>query len=130
MDAMVHILNEVAGTIGAFTSTALIAKFGYNYSYFLSPVLFCLAALTWAFISDVQAQNRASAVEGGLLEEYNPQNTQEKTHYLKAVVHGARDFAKATYFGAIIVLSHRKYIWLVAGYSIALYGENEGVPTI
>lgn len=28
MDACVHILYEIAGTAGAFTSTALIGKFG------------------------------------------------------------------------------------------------------
>jgi hypothetical protein len=126
MDSVVHILYEVAGTAGAFTSTALILKFGYNYSYFLSPVLFCLAAVAWAFISDVQAENRAAAVEGGLLEEFERHDVDENTSYLKALWHGLRGFVKATYFGAFIVLSHRKYVWLVTGYSVALYGEQEG----
>ncbi len=43
MDAFVHVMYEVAGTTGAFTSTSLIGKMGYNYSAFLSPVLFTLA---------------------------------------------------------------------------------------
>ncbi len=58
MDAIVHIMYEVAGTAGAFSSTALIGVFGYNYSSFLSPILFTLAAFIWRYISNVQEENR------------------------------------------------------------------------
>jgi hypothetical protein len=126
MDAMVHILYEVAGTTGAFTSATLIGKFGYNYSSFMSPVLFFLAALSWAFISDVQEENRAAAVgiETTALEEFERGDVDANTGYMKAVWRGARGFVKATYFGAKIVFSARKYVWLVTGYSVALYGEE------
>jgi hypothetical protein len=122
MDAMVHILYEVAGTTGAFTSTTLIGKFGYNYSSFMSPVLFFLAALSWAFISDVQEENRAAAVgiETAALEEFERGDVDANTGYMKAVWRGARGFVKATYFGAKIVFSAREYVWLVTGYSVAL----------
>ncbi|KAI3479157.1 hypothetical protein L1887_58860 [Cichorium endivia] len=52
-------MYEVAGTTGAFTSTSLIGYFGYNYSAFLSPVLFTLAACTWIWISSLGESQRS-----------------------------------------------------------------------
>jgi hypothetical protein len=74
----------------------LIGKFGYNYSSFMSPVLFFLAALSWAFISDVQEENRAAAVgiETAALEEVERGDVDANTGYMKAVWRGARGFVR------------------------------------
>jgi hypothetical protein len=50
MDAMTHILYEVAGTSGAFASSAAITRFGNNYSFMLSPIFFAIAGVIWFFI--------------------------------------------------------------------------------
>ncbi|KAF9260758.1 hypothetical protein L218DRAFT_572536 [Marasmius fiardii PR-910] len=115
MDATVHILYEVAGTAGAFTSVALIDKFGYNYSFFLSPVFFTFAAIAWRFV-DVKRPEEMS------LEEFDRE--ESKSGYVRSVISGFGAFFKATYYGAFIVFSHRKFVWLVSGYALALYGHR------
>jgi hypothetical protein len=124
MDAIVHVLYEIAGTTGAFTSTALIQKFGYNYSSFMSPVLFSMAALIWRFVSNTEAE--LSEGEASRLEQMERED-QEKAqgrNYLHSIWVGFRSFGKATYFGAMLVMTRRRYAWLVVGYSAALYGHR------
>lgn len=50
-----HVLYEVAGTSGAFASSSAISRFGNNYSFFLSPVFFCLGGLLWTRIGALRA---------------------------------------------------------------------------
>ena len=107
MDAIVHVMYEVAGTAGAFTSTTLIGKFGYNYSAFLSPVFFTCAAIAWIFISDVQKENRDSAAVNEDLAEFE-QKDSEKKGFFAAVMSGFYAFFKSCYLGAWIVFSSRK----------------------
>ncbi|KAJ7210995.1 major facilitator superfamily domain-containing protein [Mycena rebaudengoi] len=119
MDATVHVLYEVAGTAGAFTSTSLIQKFGYNYSSMLSPILFTAAAIVWHFVSDVgREQNRKVDTGLGQVER------DTDGSIMSSVITAFRSFGKAFYLGAIIVLSSRKYVWLVTGYSVALYAHR------
>ncbi|KAJ7281053.1 major facilitator superfamily domain-containing protein [Mycena rebaudengoi] len=119
MDATVHILYEVAGTAGAFTSTSLIKKFGYNYSAILSPILFTAASVVWRFVSDVgREQNRKVDTGLAAVERY------ESSGIFGSVINAFRSFGKAFYLGAIIVFSSRKYVWLVTGYSVALYAHR------
>ncbi|KAK1228162.1 hypothetical protein PQX77_008795 [Marasmius sp. AFHP31] len=118
MDATVHILYEVAGTIGAFSSVSLVDKFGYNYSFFLSPVLFFFAAIVWRFVDNVNT----SAPSPQSLEEF--ENEKPNTGYLSSVVSGFYSFSKASYYGAFLVISHRKFAWLISGYALALYGHR------
>jgi hypothetical protein len=33
-------------------------------------------------------------------------------------------FGKAFYLGMFLVFSHRRFVWLVSGYSFALYGHR------
>lgn len=125
MDAIVHIMYEVAGTAGAFSSTALIGIFGYNYSSFLSPILFTCAAIIWKFISNVQEENRiAEALAKGedLATLEKPESSGRG--FFGAIGNAFHAFFKATYLGAAIVFSDRKYVWLVPGYSVALYGHR------
>lgn len=119
MDAMTHVLYEVAGTSGAFASSAAISRFGNNTSYMLSPIFFTLAAAIWYFISALsykkpsknQAEGDAalSAVE------------RKNRNYFVAVGYGFLGFGKAIWVGAKIIFGSRKFIWLPISYSLALY---------
>ncbi|KAH8827873.1 major facilitator superfamily domain-containing protein [Flagelloscypha sp. PMI_526] len=116
MDATVHILYEVAGTIGAFSSVTMIGKFGYNYSFFLSPVFFCFAGLVWRFVDD---HNNRTPEELAAVEA-----ERENRSYLASVASGFKSFGISTYYGAFLVITHRKYVWLISGYALALYGHR------
>jgi hypothetical protein len=49
-DREVHICNEVAGTGAAFATTALILRFGNNYSFFITPPFLAVAGIAWYFV--------------------------------------------------------------------------------
>lgn len=129
MDAFVHVMYEIAGTAGAFTSTSLIGKFGYNYSAFLSPVLFSCAALAWCFISTLghtrggNGDNAVTADNPSALGELENRQSASRG-YGSQMMSGLRAFLKAWYYGAYLIFSHRKFIWLVPGYTLALYGHR------
>lgn len=55
MDATVHVLYEVAGTSGAFASSAAISRFGNNYSFLFSPIFFVIGACLWTRIGALRA---------------------------------------------------------------------------
>jgi MFS family permease len=112
MDAIVHVMYEVAGTTGAFTSTSLIGKLGYNYSSIPSPILFCTAGIVWRFVSDHKKNDHALVDEPGLS---GLEKEDSKHGYMHAIWVGFRSFGKSFYFGALLVCSSRKYIWLVPG---------------
>ncbi|KAI9374102.1 major facilitator superfamily domain-containing protein [Aspergillus egyptiacus] len=123
VDALVHIFYEVAGTSGAFcTALALIPYFGNNYSFLITPVCFGLAAVGWFFLTDHGFQNRPTQVLG------------DQPPYIKAVVAGFWLFFESIWTGAGVLFSSRKFIWLLPGYSIALYAhrylENSVAPAI
>jgi MFS family permease len=133
MDGLVHVMYETAGTIGALTSERLIDHFGYNYSSFLSPVLFTLAAVAWWFL-DIYSTNKDELMNESI--EYDGKKASptasveliviDRTHKsmtetLRAAFHG---FYKAFYYGAWMCLAHRKFIWLIPGYTFALYGHR------
>lgn len=123
VDALVHIFYEVAGTSGAFcTALALIPYFGNNYSFLITPVCFALAAVCWFFLTDHDFQvKRAQAQE--------PQPS-----YVQAVVFGFWLFLESIWAGGRLLFSSRKFIWLLPGYSIALYAhrylENSIAPAL
>lgn len=121
MDAMVHVLYEVAGTSGAFASAALITKLGNNYAFMVTPIFFTLASLIWSRITPLNFQAPKKL-------------DSEKSSYLRQILHGTKHFGQAVYTGAFIVFSHRRFCWLVPGYSFALYGhryfENGVAPLI
>ncbi|CAD6884583.1 unnamed protein product [Tilletia controversa] len=122
MDAFVHVVYEIAGTAGAFTSTALIGKLGYNYSFALSPPLFALAALLWTFISTLG--HTGASHRAALKQIEHSQIVAAAPGYFIQIVSGLRAFAKAFYVGAYIIFSRRSLIWLVPSYTLALYGHR------
>jgi len=113
MDAMVHIFYEIAGTSGAFcTALALIPRLGNNMSFIITPICFTLASITWWFISHLNFQRPLASVMSG------------KPMYIKAVLGGFYLFGESVWVGAKIIFTSRKFIWLVPGYSFALYGHR------
>ncbi|KAL6708342.1 hypothetical protein ACN47E_003266 [Coniothyrium glycines] len=124
MDSLVHIFYEVSGTGGAFcTALALIPHFGNNFSFIISPIFFAAAAILWFFILEAGMPREARALV---------QETQPK--YVKAVASGFYLFFESIWTGAKIIFTHRKFIWLLPGYAVALYGhrylENAIAPAI
>jgi hypothetical protein len=118
MDAIVHVMYEVAGTTGAFTSTSLIGKLGYNYSSIPSPILFCTAGIIWRFVSDHRSNAHSAA---GLADEPGLSGLEKEDSnksYMHSIWVGFRSFGKSFYFGLLLVCSSRKYIWLVPGKSL------------
>ncbi|KAG8794707.1 hypothetical protein FRC16_010385 [Serendipita sp. 398] len=129
MDAIVHILYEVAGTGGALLSVKMIKIFGNNFSFLITPPLFVCAGLTWICIDKLGHGEESEKEEG---EE--DERSFGSVDYMYSVTIGAKAFARSTYKGAIICFAHRKFIWLLPGYSFALYGhrylENAISPAI
>ncbi|KAE8202906.1 hypothetical protein A4X06_0g3770 [Tilletia controversa] len=122
MDAFVHVMYEIAGTAGAFTSTALISKLGYNYSSSLSPPLFAMAALLWTFISTL---GHSGTADRAVLKQVERSDIVEsRPGYITSIITGLRSFAKAFYMGGYIIFSRRSLIWLVPSYTLALYGHR------
>lgn len=117
-DATVHILYEVAGTIGAFASAAAISRFGNNYSFFLTPVFFTCAGIIWLFIipSKKKVQSSHGAAELAAVES----KPLVKSYFI-AIYHGAVLFLKSIWVGTRLIFGHRHFIWLFSSYSIALY---------
>jgi MFS family permease len=117
MDATVHIFYEVAGTAGAFASSSAISRFGNNYSFFLTPVFFCIAAAIWIFIS--ASHGPSSDKGGGGLAEVEGKSAP--TRYLKETLFGFVHFFQSIWLGTKIVLGNRRFIWLFPSYALALY---------
>lgn len=123
MDALVHIFYEVAGTGGSFaTGLALIPRFGNNYAFIITPILFTFASVVWFFIGNLEF----SAAQAGLVDK--------SESYLKGLGMGFILFFESVWTGAKIIFSSRRFVWLVPAYSIALYAhrylENAIAPAI
>ena len=123
MDSLVHIFYEVSGTAGAFcTALALIPHFGNNFSFIITPIFFAAASLLWFFI-----QEAGPPAEGNLVLEGQPT-------YVRAVGSGFYLFFESIWTGGKIIFTHRKFVWLLPGYAVALYGhrylENAIAPAI
>lgn len=123
MDSLVHIFYEISGTAGAFaTALALIPHFGNNFSFIITPIFFAAAAVMWWFIQDgIERDTRALVLES-------------QPTYVKAVAGGFYLFFESCWTGGKIIFTHRKFIWLLPGYAVALYGhrylENAIAPAV
>ncbi|KAF1937236.1 hypothetical protein EJ02DRAFT_426792 [Clathrospora elynae] len=124
MDSLVHIFYEVSGTAGAFcTALALIPHFGNNFSFIITPIFFAAASILWYFIQ-----------EAGVPKDTRALILESQPTYVKAVIGGFYLFFESVWTGAKIIFTHRKFIWLLPGYAVALYGhrylENAIAPAI
>ncbi|KAK9357180.1 hypothetical protein V1504DRAFT_482263 [Lipomyces starkeyi] len=123
MDALVHIFYEVAGTAGAFcTALALIPRLGNNFSFIITPIFFTCAAAVWFCISKLG------------FKAHKPEVLGHQPTYVKAVLGGFWLFFESIWTGMKIIFRSRRFIWLLPGYSIALYAhrylENGIAPAI
>ncbi|KAF2826298.1 hypothetical protein CC86DRAFT_292717 [Ophiobolus disseminans] len=123
MDSLVHIFYEISGTAGAFTTAlALIPHFGNNFSFIITPIFFAAASILWWFIEDgIERDTRALVLES-------------QPTYVRAVMGGFYLFFESCWTGGKIIFTHRKFIWLLPGYAVALYGhrylENAIAPAV
>jgi hypothetical protein len=111
----VHIFYEVAGTTGAFlTGLVIIPQLGNNMAFIVTPICFTISAIAWFFISELDF-NRGK-----------PTNlrAREKPAYWKAAFSGLYLFGESIWVGAKLLFTSRKFIWLVPGYSVALYAHR------
>lgn len=119
MDATVHVFYEIVGTSAAIASSAAITKFGNNYSFFLTPVFFVFAGITWFFVSIPRSSANAAGLAADGLEKVEGHG--HGGNYLVQLFWGFVDFGKSVWVGFNIIFSSRKFIWLFPGYAVALY---------
>lgn len=124
MDSVVHIFYEVSGTAGALcTSLALIPALGNNMSFLITPILLTMASVTWKFIIPPPRNQIPDSLESARF-----QNMDRRKGFFKAFFGGMMDgvvlFFKSLALGLRIILGSRRYIWLIPGYSLALYGHR------
>jgi MFS family permease len=129
MDALVHIFYEISGTSGAFaTGIGLIPRLGNNYAFLITPIFFTASSIIWLFLS------KSKFDEINIEDEIDLNQQENKTNYFKSVINRFFLFGQSIYIGGKIVFTHRKFIWLWSGYSLALYAhrylENGIAPQI
>ncbi|KAJ3034428.1 hypothetical protein HDV00_005048 [Rhizophlyctis rosea] len=122
MDSLVHIFYEIAGTAGAFFATWIALTLGKAFAPVVTPFLFIAASLIWSRIAvekDENApENNLESVEG---HENGPSTIAQIGSAFTA-------FGVAIYEGGRIIVTERRFTWLIFGYSIPLvlhrYLEN------
>ncbi|KAL2142013.1 hypothetical protein VTI28DRAFT_1703 [Corynascus sepedonium] len=124
LDSLVHIFYEISGTAGAFTTgLAIIPHLGNNMAFIVTPACFLISAVAWFFISELGFRRRPASLQA-----------VEKPSYFKAALNGLYLFGESIWVGAKILFTSRKFVWLVPGYSVALYAhrflENNIAPQI
>ncbi|KAF9529928.1 major facilitator superfamily domain-containing protein [Crepidotus variabilis] len=122
MDATVHIFYEVAGTAGAFASSSAISRLGNNYSFLLTPVFFVAAGCIWFVISSLNFSSTEAIKQE--LEQQGLANVDKGTkanNYLVQIFHGVVHFGQSVYLGSKLVLTNRRFIWLLPSYALALF---------
>ncbi|KAJ4288766.1 hypothetical protein N0V88_007302 [Collariella sp. IMI 366227] len=107
MDSLVHIFYEISGTVGAFTT-------GLRHNLVL-PLGTQLPSHPHHHLP-------------------SPLGTLTRPAYWRSALFGLTLFAESVWVGARILFSSRRFVWLVPGYSVALYAhrylENGIAPQI
>ena len=124
LDATVHIFYEVTGTAGAFTTAlALIPALGNNMAIIVSPFCFAGAAIIWSFVSTAEHPTTQPKARTALSPSYFDLLYQSTSLFFMSIYTGGR-----------ILITSRKFIWLLPSYSLALYGhrflENNIAPIV
>lgn len=115
----VHIFYEITGTTGAFvTALVLIPQLGNNRSFIVTPICFLFCAVAWYFVSDLGFQDKKNE------EGASASALAKQPGYIKATLGGFWLFFESIGVGAKIIFTSRKFIWLVPGYAVALYGHR------
>ncbi|CAF1133152.1 unnamed protein product [Adineta ricciae] len=129
MNSLVHVFYEIAGVSGALTTALLlIPKLGNNHAFIITPILFTAAGLVWLFIQSMPKS--ANVVD----EQVASYVKKAKVNYFKAMGITLLCFIQSLYFGAKIVFTHRRFLWLFAVYPLAIYShryiENSIAPQV
>jgi MFS family permease len=119
MDALVHIFYEISGTGGAFAAgIGLIPRLGNNYAFIITPVFFTLSAIIWLFLST----SRFDEIK--IDDDFIDDKEEKGKNYFLSLLNRFSLFGQSVYVGGKIVFTHRKFIWLFTGYSLALYAHR------
>ena len=138
------VFYEVSGTGGAFACSVLIDRLGNNYAFLATPACYFAAGVIWWFVDSEfsekdttqhTAESDQPELEGehglscggyisgwvtiGLGNTVHPANQSTNS-----AMHGFKNFGRAVWYGAWVVFSTRKFIWLVPAYSFALFGHR------
>ncbi|KXX82741.1 hypothetical protein MMYC01_200878 [Madurella mycetomatis] len=113
MDSIVHIFYEISGTAGAFvTGLVIIPQLGNNMAFIITPICFLISAVAWFFVGELNFKRETHTGLHG------------RPAYWKAAFGGLYLFGESVWVGAKILFTSRKFIWLVPGYSVALYAHR------
>ncbi|KAG4435368.1 hypothetical protein IFR05_009154 [Cadophora sp. M221] len=121
MDSIVHIFYEVSGTGGALTtSLVLIPYLGNNMSFIITPILLAAASTVWRLITAPPTPEN----EGLKVASLDDSKRSVIRVILEGLLEGVVVFFKSLALGITILFSSRRYIWLLPGYSLALYSHR------
>lgn len=123
MDAMVHIIYEVGGTLGAFISTLAIKSVGYVYSTGVFLFAFMISIICYACISISHNVIKTEDEETNGCSGFSCR-TVIKGWFLSLKLGKSYisfiPFFMSKKIGAKIVFSGRKFIWLIPCYVLPL----------
>jgi hypothetical protein len=83
-------------------------------AFIITPICFLISAIAWFFISELDFRR----------DKQPSLRAREKPAYWKAAFSGLYLFGESVWVGAKILFTSRKFIWLVPGYSVALYAHR------
>ena len=86
-------------------------------AFIVTPICFAISSIAWFFISELDFRRREQKHVGLAAG-------RDKPTYLKAALSGLFLFGESIWVGAKILFTSRKFIWLVPGYSVALYAHR------
>ncbi|GAB1315361.1 hypothetical protein MFIFM68171_05571 [Madurella fahalii] len=113
MDSIVHIFYEISGTTGAFvTGLVIIPQLGNNMAFIITPLCFLTSAVAWFFVGELNFKRETHTSLHG------------RPAYWKAAFGGLYLFGESVWVGARILFTSRKFVWLIPGYSVALYAHR------
>jgi hypothetical protein len=106
-------------------------QFGYNYSSFLSPVLFAISAIAWWYLDIYGPGSRDKFMDARVEyvgHRFSPAasiaSLPATSHCLASLWTALKSFAKAFYYGAWLCLTYREFIWLIPSESTVLTGDQ------
>lgn len=81
-------------------------------AFIITPVCFGISAIIWCFISELG------------FKRVKHTQLRDKPAYWRAAFGGLYLFCESIWVGAKLLLTSRKFIWLIPGYSVALYAHR------
>jgi hypothetical protein len=108
--------NEVSGTAAAFcTALGLIPYLGNNRAFLITPPCFAICAAIFYSVQDTPLNKKENRVKA---------TVNQSSSIANSLLHSFTAFFESVYVGGRILFSSRKFIWLIPGYTIGLYGHR------